>query len=160
MAYATTQAAPLFFLRGNIVLFLRSLTVAAHELVYATCSIHELALTGIEGVRGARDFDFNHWVSFAFEFYGVISLCGRTRKEHIAVGHVLEHDGAIVIRKQPNFPLTFYSSSTMISLCDTSSTTSSTGCWGSSSFTSVAISSASSPFAASSCWRLIRRRKL
>ena len=74
LAYATTQAAPLFFLRGNIVLFLRSLTVAAHELVYATCSIHELALTGIEGVRGARDFDFNHWVSFAFEFYGVIDM--------------------------------------------------------------------------------------
>lgn len=133
----------LFFLRGNIVLFLRSLTVAAHELVYATCSIHELALTGIEGVRGARDFDFNHWVSFAFEFYGVISLCGRTRKEHIAVGHVLEHDGAIVVWMNTffhfncyllyyllkiwlqryeyfwtpqNFRQTFYSSSTMISL--------------------------------------------
>ena len=77
-------------------LFLCSLTVAAHELIYASCSIHKLALTGIEGVRGARDFDFNHWVSFAFEFYCVVSLCGRTRKEHIAVGHVLEHDGAIV----------------------------------------------------------------
>ena len=80
LAYATTEGHLLYCYCGNI-LFLRSLTVAAHELVYATCSIHKLALTGIERVRGARDFDFNHWVSFAFEFYGVICLCGRTRKE-------------------------------------------------------------------------------
>ena len=70
----------------EIYLFLRSLTVAAHELINTTSGVDELALTGVEGVRSA----------FAFEFYGVISLCGRTRKEHIAVGHVLEHDGAIV----------------------------------------------------------------
>ena len=78
------------------ILLLRSLTVAAHELIDASGRVDELALTGVEGVRGAGDFYFYHWVSLAFELYGVISLCSRLRKEHIAVGHVLEHDGAIV----------------------------------------------------------------
>ena len=76
---------------------LRSLTVAAHELINTTCGVNELALTSIERVRGAGDFDFYHWVSFAFELYGVIRLCSRLRKEHIAVGHILEYDGAIVV---------------------------------------------------------------
>jgi len=78
------------------ILLLRSLTVAAHELINTSCRVDELALTGVERVRGTGDFDFYHWVSFAFEFYGVVCLCGRLRKEHIAVGHVTEHDGAIV----------------------------------------------------------------
>jgi len=78
MAYATTIDAPfhpLFIpLKGDnrgvvIILLLRSLTVAAHELINTSCCVNELALTCIEWVRGARDFDFYHWVSFAFEFY-------------------------------------------------------------------------------------------
>ena len=81
----------------RMLLLLRSLTVAAHELINTTCGVNELALTSIERVRGARDFDFYHWVSFAFELYGVIRLCSRLRKEHIAVGHILEYDGAIVV---------------------------------------------------------------
>ena len=80
----------------GFILLLRSLTVAAHELINTTCGVNELALTSVERVRGAGDFDFYHRVSFAFEFYSVICLCSRLRKEHIAVGHVLEHDGAIV----------------------------------------------------------------
>ena len=77
-------------------LFLRSLAVAAHELIDTSSGVDELALTSIERVRGAGDFNFYHGVSFAFEFYGIIRFCSRLRKEHIAVGHVLEHDGAIV----------------------------------------------------------------
>ena len=80
----------------NKLILLRSLTVAAHELVDATSGVDELALTGIERVRSARNFNLYHRVSFAFELYGVICLCGRAREEHIAVGHVLKHDGAIV----------------------------------------------------------------
>ena len=80
----------------RMLLLLRSLTVAAHELINTTCGVNELALTSVERVRGARDFDFYHWVSFAFEFYCIIRLCCRPRKEHIAVGHILEYDGAIV----------------------------------------------------------------
>ena len=95
MAYATTVDAS-FINFAVIILLLRSLTVAAHELIDTTCGVNELALTSVERVRGARDFDFYHWVSFAFELYGVICLCGRFRKEHIAVGHILEYDGAIV----------------------------------------------------------------
>ena len=140
LAYATTEGHLLYCYCGNI-LFLRSLTVAAHELVYATGSIHEFALTGIERVRGARDFDFNHWVSFAFEFYGVICLCGRTRKE----------------RTPPNFAMFFYSSSTMMSLGETSSIVSSLTSSIKFSWFSL-ISSASSPLAISSCWRFIRLR--
>ena len=37
----------------SIVLLLRSLTVAAHELIDTTCGVNELALTSIERVRGA-----------------------------------------------------------------------------------------------------------
>jgi len=95
MAYATTMDAP-FITLAVIILLLRSLTVAAHELINTTSRIDELALTSVERVRGTGDFDFYHRVSFAFEFYCVIRLCRRLREEHIAVGHVLEHDGAIV----------------------------------------------------------------
>ena len=95
LAYATTMDASFNVLCGFILL-LRSLTVAAHELINTSCCVNELALTCVEWVRGARDFDFYHWVSFAFEFYSVVSLCSRLRKEHIAVGHILEYDGAIV----------------------------------------------------------------
>ena len=90
------QESALFDFFWLLSLFLRSLTVAAHELINTTSGVDELALTSVEGVRSARNFNLYHGVSFAFEFYGVICLCGRTRKEHIAVGHVLEHDGAIV----------------------------------------------------------------
>ena len=78
-------------------LLLSSLTVAAHELVDTSGGVHELALTGVERVRAAGDFNFNHWVRLTFEFHGVIALCSGLRKEHIAVGHVTEHDGAIVV---------------------------------------------------------------
>ena len=37
----------------RMLLLLRSLTVAAHELIDTTCSVNELALTSIERVRGA-----------------------------------------------------------------------------------------------------------
>ena len=38
----------------EIYLFLRSLTVAAHELINTTSGVDELALTGVEGVRSLR----------------------------------------------------------------------------------------------------------
>jgi hypothetical protein len=79
----------------NKVLLLQ-LAVAVHEAVHATCCIDELALAGVERVRAAGNFDLNHWVSLAFKLYCICSLACRLCKEHIAVGHVLEHDGAIV----------------------------------------------------------------
>ena len=86
----------------------RSLTVAAHELINTSSGVDELALTSIERVRGARDFDFYHRVSFAFEFHCVIRLCCGLREEHIAVGHVLEHDGAIVFGMNSLFHFFLY----------------------------------------------------
>jgi hypothetical protein len=51
------------------ILLLGALTVAAHEAVNATGSVNELALTSIERVRGAGDFEFYQRVSFAFKFH-------------------------------------------------------------------------------------------
>jgi len=80
-----------------VILFLSSaLGVAAHEAIHATGRVDELALTSVERVRGAGDFYFYHRVSFAFKFHCLCSLACGTCKEHIAVGHVTEHDGAIV----------------------------------------------------------------
>ena len=90
-----------------IYLLLGSLTVAAKELIDASSGVDELALTSIERVRGARDFNFYHGVSFAFEFHCVVGLCCRLRKEHIAVGHVLKHDGAIVFGMDTFLHFTF-----------------------------------------------------
>ena len=91
----------------SCMLFLRSLTVAAHELINTSSGVDELALTSIERVRGAGDFYFYHRVSFAFEFYCVVGLCCRLREEHIAVGHVLKHDGAIVFGMNTFFHFEF-----------------------------------------------------
>ena len=56
------------------ILLLRSLTVAAHELIDTSCGVNEFALTCVERVRRTGDFDFYHWVSFAFELYCIIRL--------------------------------------------------------------------------------------
>jgi len=56
LAYATTKNAPfLNRLKASfrMLLLLRSLTVAAHELIDTTCGVNEFALTSIERVRGA-----------------------------------------------------------------------------------------------------------
>ena len=37
----------------GFILLLRSLTVAAHELINTSCGVNELALTCVEWVRGA-----------------------------------------------------------------------------------------------------------
>ena len=53
-AYATTRDASFVnFVVFRMLLLLRSLTVAAHELINTTCGVNELALTSIERVRGA-----------------------------------------------------------------------------------------------------------
>ena len=75
-----TLCLKLFYIYNKVyILLLRSaLSIAAHEAVNTTCCVNELALTGIERVRGARDFYFYHRVSFAFKFYCIISLACRT----------------------------------------------------------------------------------
>jgi hypothetical protein len=84
-------------------LLLTRLTVAAHELVYATSCVNELRLTSVEGVRSRRDFQLNNGVSFAFEFYSVVSLASRTREEHVTVRHILEYYGTIIFRVKTFF---------------------------------------------------------
>ena len=70
--------------------------IAAHDLVDATCGVHQLRLTRVEGVRTAGDFQLHEGISFALELDGFTGLASGTAQEHIAVAHVLEHYGAIV----------------------------------------------------------------
>lgn len=58
----------------KVYILLLQLSVTAHEAVNATSSINELALTCVEWVRGARDFNLYNWISLALEFYSVVSL--------------------------------------------------------------------------------------
>lgn len=80
----------------SILLFLAA-SVAAHELIYAACGINKLALTSVEGVRGAGDFEFYHGIGLAFKLNGVVGLAGGAGKEHIAITHVLEDNGTVVL---------------------------------------------------------------
>ena len=61
----------------KVYILLLQLTVTVHEAVYATSCINELALTCIEWVRSARDFNLYNWISFALEFYCVVCLACR-----------------------------------------------------------------------------------
>ena len=70
--------------------------VAAHEAVHTTSRVDELALARVERMRRAGDFYLYHWVSLTFKFHCLCCLAGGLCKEHIAVGHILEYDGAIV----------------------------------------------------------------
>ena len=58
----------------KVYILLLQLTVTVHEAVYATSCINELALTCIEWVRSARDFNLYYWISLAFELNSVVSL--------------------------------------------------------------------------------------
>ena len=60
----------LYIIRGN-ALFL-AVSVAAHELIYATGGVNQLRLTGVEGMRCARDFELYQGISFAFELDGLL----------------------------------------------------------------------------------------
>ena len=81
--------------RRCMSLFL-DLAVAVHEAIHATGGIDQLALASVERVRGVGDFDFYQWVSLTFKFHCLIRLACGLCKEHIAVGHIFEYDGAIV----------------------------------------------------------------
>ena len=96
-------------------LSLSALAVAAHELVHATSRIHQLALARVEGVRGVTDFQLDYWISLAFELDCLRSLCSATAEEHVAIAHVLEHNGTIVFGMQSflHFSIFFVSPSSL-----------------------------------------------
>ena len=50
----------------RMLLLLRSLTVAAHELINTTCGVNELALTSVERVRVRRGDSFLDEYLFSF----------------------------------------------------------------------------------------------
>ena len=71
--------------------------VAAHKLVHATGGVHQLALTSIEGVRGAADLQLYYGISLALEFHCLSGLASGTAQEHVTIAHILEHNGTIVL---------------------------------------------------------------
>ena len=86
----------LFLLRVVESRLLAALAVAAHELVHAAGSVHELRLTRVEGVRSRRDFELHEGISFTFEFDRLRRLASGTRQEHVTVGHIFEDNGTVV----------------------------------------------------------------
>ena len=75
---------------------LLDLAVATHEAVDATSGVDKFVLAGVERMRGVGNLDLYHGISLTFKFHCLISLACGLCKEHIAVGHILEYDGAIV----------------------------------------------------------------
>ena len=91
--------------RGNLLFLCAS--VAAHELIYATCGVNQLALTSVEGVRGVTDFQLVEGIGLAFELNSFSSLGGRTAQEHVAIAHVLEYNGTIILGMKSLFHFVF-----------------------------------------------------
>jgi hypothetical protein len=79
-------------------LLLAHASVAVHELVDASGGVDELALTGVEGVRAAGNFQFHYGVFFSLKLHCLRGFAGALREEHVAVAHVLEHYRAIILR--------------------------------------------------------------
>ena len=71
--------------------------ILRHELVDAAGGVNQFQLTGEEGVRGVRDFEFHHRVLLAIGIddglFGVGTALG---ENHVVVRHVFEHHEAIV----------------------------------------------------------------
>ena len=88
-------------------LFRTRLSVAAHELIHATGGVDELGLTSVERMRRARDFQLYYGIGFAFELNGVVGLTSGTGEEHIAIAHVLEDNGAVVLGVDSFFHFAF-----------------------------------------------------
>ena len=81
---ATGQCKGLVY-KTLIFLLLLACTVAAHELINATCGVNELLLTSEEGVRRTGDFKLYQRVSNAVDFDGFLSGYGRAGDEHLFV---------------------------------------------------------------------------
>ena len=77
-------------------LFLLAVTVAAHELINAACSVDELLLTGEEGVRRRGDFKLNQRIGNAIDFDSFLGCDCRAGDENLFVRHVLEYYFAVV----------------------------------------------------------------
>lgn len=77
-------------------LFLETVSVAAHELVYAASCVDQFLLTSEERVRRTRDFEFYERVSNAVDFDCLLSSDSRASDESFAVRHIFENNLAIV----------------------------------------------------------------
>ena len=73
---ATIQIVTFFYFLKKEILFLVTVTIAAHELINTSGCIDQLRLTSVEGVRRARDFKLYNGISFAFKFNRISGLAG------------------------------------------------------------------------------------
>lgn len=72
--------------------------VPVAELVYASCSVHQLKFTSIEWVRFVRDLQLHQRILISvFKLGCVLGLSARTTQKLIAVTHVLEHDHSVIL---------------------------------------------------------------
>jgi hypothetical protein len=92
-----TPKSNVIFLSEQVSNLLLHTSVTAHELINTTGCVNQLALTSIEGVRGVTDFQLDQGIGLALKLDCLGALCCRAAQEHIAVAHVLEHYGAIVV---------------------------------------------------------------
>ena len=91
----------------NEVLLLLESSVTALETIDAASRIDELALARVEGVRSVTDFELEEGISLAFELNGFLGGYGGAAQEAIAIGHVLEDNGAIIVRMNTFFHIVF-----------------------------------------------------
>ena len=89
------------------VLLLLERSVAALETVDASGGVDELALARVEGVRRVGDFQLDQRISLAFELNGFLGGYGGAAQEAIGIGHVLEDNGAIIVRMNTFFHIVF-----------------------------------------------------
>ena len=80
-----------------VVLVTLAVTVARHELVNATCGIHEFRLTSVEWVTGVGDLQLDQWISSAIDLDGVLRVSCRATEELCSIGHIFENYNAVAL---------------------------------------------------------------
>lgn len=79
-----------------LLLLVDMLFVAAHELVNASGGVNQLHLTGIERMRGVRDFHFYQGILLTIYVDGFLGIHGRFGDKNMLIRHVLECHQSII----------------------------------------------------------------
>ena len=80
-----------------VVLVALAVTVARHELVNATCGIHEFRLTSVEWVTGVRDLQLDQWISSTIDLDAVLRISCRAAEELCTIGHIFENYNTVAL---------------------------------------------------------------
>lgn len=75
------------------------LFVAVLEFIHAPGSVHKLHLTSVKWVRSVRNFQLNERVFLTILPHdGLLRLHGGAGEKAVIVGHILEHNEAVIFR--------------------------------------------------------------